>query len=189
MRRSSQEARRSRFARDIVPKNMRQVAKQRSSRCADIHNQELHISLQSLFRPAQSTERREWRQPSGGVPRGLVRESRCYLFRGVTTERLLYRHTHIQHTYTQTLETLGNGTEASSPRSKSAFPDDKLLEDDSTSATPFPSRCAWRGRFRRADRTSGRERRSAAPFHPAYSARDDGARLSRVIVAEIATAE
>ena len=40
----------SRFPRDIVPKHMRQIAQQRSSRCADIHNQELHTSLHSLFR-------------------------------------------------------------------------------------------------------------------------------------------
>jgi hypothetical protein len=104
----------SRLPRGIVPKHVRQVDKQRSSRCADIHNKELHTSLHSLFGPAQSTDRGELRQLSGGVPRRRVRESRRYLFRGVPTERLLYRHTHIQHTHTQTLATLGNGTAASS---------------------------------------------------------------------------
>jgi len=184
MRRSSQQTRRSRFPRDIVPKHKRQVAKQRSSRCADIHDQELHTSLHSLFRPAQSTDRREWRQPSGGVPRGRVRESRCYLFRGVTTERLLYEQPTLR-CWKLSATTLKLLRVEANRRS----PDDKLLEDDSSSATPFPSRSAWRGRFRRADRTSGRERRSTAPCHPAYSGRDDGARLWRVIAVEIATAE
>jgi len=50
----------SRFPRDIVPKHMRQVTKQRSSRRADIHNKELHTSLHSLFRRAQCTDRSEW---------------------------------------------------------------------------------------------------------------------------------
>ena len=129
MRRSSQQTRRSRFPRDIVPKHLRQVAKQRSSRCADIHDQELHTSLHSLFRPAQSTDRRGWRQPSGGVPRGRVRESRCYPFRGVTTERLLYEHTH-----TRMLERSGTTLKLLRIEANRRSPDDKLLEDDSTSA-------------------------------------------------------
>lgn len=126
MRRSSQETRGSRFSRDIVPKHVCQVAEQRSRRCTDIHNEELHTSLHSLFRPAQSTDRSERRQLSGGVPRGRVRESRCYLFRGVPTERLVQTH--------PPLETFGNDTEACAHRSQSAFPDD----DDWQMTVPPP---------------------------------------------------
>jgi hypothetical protein len=109
-----------------MPKHVCQVAKQRSRRCTDIDNKEFHTSLHPLFRPAQSTDRSERRQLSGGVLRGRVRESRCYLFRGVPTERLVQTHL--------PLETFGNDTEARAHRSQSAFPDD----DDWQMTVPPP---------------------------------------------------
>jgi hypothetical protein len=184
MRRSSQETRRSRSARDIVPKHMRQIAKQRSGRCADIHNKELHTSLHSLFQAAQSTDRRQWRQLSGEVLRRRVRESRRYLFRGVPAGRLLYKHT-----LSQTLETSNDTLKLLGIEANRRSPDDHYCK--MTIPSPRHSRSGPPGAadFRRADCTSGRERRSAACVRPAYSERDDGAKLWRVIAVEFATAE